>query len=94
MVDKKTVEYVANLARIEVGEEEKSRLVYELSKIIGYIDKLKELSVDNVEPMRGALIEENVLREDRVRENESFKAILKNAPAQEDNHFKIPKVIE
>lgn len=94
MIDKKTVEYVANLARVEVNEGEKDRLVSELRKIIGYINKLKELNVENVEPMRGAFREENILREDKAIEKTVFKAILKNAPLQEEDHFKIPKVIQ
>ena len=94
MVDKKTVEYVANLARIDVSEEEKQALAPQLSKILDYIDKLKELNVDRVEPTRGAFTEDNILRQDTVEKKSLFADILANSPSQEDNHFKIPKVIE
>ncbi|MCM8756554.1 MAG: Asp-tRNA(Asn)/Glu-tRNA(Gln) amidotransferase subunit GatC [Candidatus Omnitrophica bacterium] len=94
MVDKKTVDYVANLARIEISEEEKEYLLPQLSKILEYIDKLKELDVSKVEPTRGAFSEENILREDRVKSSEVFKDILKNAPSQYNNLFKIPQVLE
>ena len=60
MVDKKIVDYVANLARIEISPQEKDELAPQLSKILDYIDKLKELEVSNVEPTRGALTEENI----------------------------------
>jgi len=94
MVDKKTVEYVANLARIEVSSEEKDLLAPQLSTILDYIDKLKELDVTDIEPTRGGSLEENAFRED-IAEEKSFRdEILKNAPASEDGYFKIPKVLE
>ncbi|OPX31025.1 MAG: asparaginyl/glutamyl-tRNA amidotransferase subunit C [Candidatus Omnitrophica bacterium 4484_171] len=93
MVDKKTVEYVANLARIDIREDQKSRFTDELSRILEYIDKLKELNVESIRPTRGAFTEENVLRPDRQKKKEYYTDILNNAPASEDNHFRVPKVI-
>jgi len=93
MVDKKTVEYVAHLGRLEVDGNEKERLAQELSKIMGYIDKLKCLNVEGVEPMRGALTGKNVLRSDEVGDKYYSRDILESAPAQENNQFKIPRVI-
>lgn len=94
MIDKNIVEYVANLARIGIKEDQKQALAGELSKILEYIDKLKELDVSNVESTRGASLEQNIFRDDKVEENSFRDAILKNAPASEDGHFKIPKVLE
>jgi aspartyl-tRNA(Asn)/glutamyl-tRNA(Gln) amidotransferase subunit C len=94
MIDKSIVEHIANLARIEINEEEKKFLGEQLSKILDYIDKLKELKVEDIEPTRGTFFEENVLREDISCPSENFKEILKNACHLTQNHFKIPKVIE
>jgi len=94
MVDKKNVEHVANLARIEISEEEKASLGGQLSKIIGYIDKLKELNTDNVEPMRGLHTERNVTREDKAKDSGAKEDILSSSPLREGDYFKIPKVIE
>mgnify|MGYP000088289105 CR=1 FL=1 len=94
MVDKRTVEYVAHLARISIDEKEKEQLTYELSRIIDYIDKLKELNVDGISPTRGGFSEVNIFRQDKAEKKSYFNDILKNAPSQENNHFKIPKVIE
>lgn len=94
MPDKKTVEYVANLARIGISAEETEYLSGQLSKILGHIDKLKELNVDNIEPMRGPCLSNNVFREDEVVDSGKQEDILKNAPLREENYFKIPKVIE
>ncbi len=94
MPDEKQVEYVANLARIGVSSDEAKSLVSQLSKILGYIDKLKELNVDNVEPMRGASLKNNIFRKDEAADSGVQEDILKNAPSREGNYFKIPKVIE
>jgi aspartyl-tRNA(Asn)/glutamyl-tRNA(Gln) amidotransferase subunit C len=94
MVDQKIVEYVATLARIDITQEEKVYLAKQLSKIIEYIDKLKELNVEKVVPLRGLHLERNVLREDKVKPFYSKDSILNNAPSRESDYFKIPKVIE
>jgi len=93
MADRKSVEYVANLARIRITSEEKDSLGGQLSKIIGYIDKLKELDVEGVEPLRGASISRDVFREDKVIPSNCREDILKNSPSREGDYFKIPKVI-
>lgn len=97
MVDKKIVEYVANLARIEISQKERDSLASQLSKIIDYIDKLNELNVENVEPLRGTHLENlenNILRDDIVKLFPGKKDILNNAPSREGDYFKIPKVLE
>lgn len=93
MIEKKTVKYIANLARIEINEEEKEFLQSQLSKILDYIDKLKELDVKKVSPTRGAFLQGNILRQDKSKKSEVFEDILKNTPEIFNNHFKIPKVI-
>lgn len=94
MVDKKIVEYVANLARIGINAHETEYLGLQLSKILDHIDKLKELNVDNVEPMRGLNLTNNIFRKDEVVNCGLKEDILKNAPSREGDYFKIPKVIE
>lgn len=94
MADEKIVEYIAGLARISVEDEEKERLGIQLSKIIEYIDKLKEVDVRGIEPMRGLHTERNVFRKDEVEEFAGKEEILKNSPSSEDGCFKIHKVID
>lgn len=94
MVDKKTVEYVANLARIEISPDEIEHLSGQLSKILSYIDKLNELNVEAVTPMRGLHLDKNIFRKDQSLESGLKEDILKNSPLKEGDYFKIPKVIE
>jgi len=93
MVDRKTVEYIANLSKIETSEEESYFLSTQLSKILDYIDKLKELDVKDVKPIRHFYLKNNVYREDVVENYNLNKEILKNSPKSLENFFKIPNVL-
>ena len=63
-IDTKNVEHIAGLARIKLSEKEKEKMASELGAILGYIDKLKEVNTDGVEPIPNIAGMENVLRED------------------------------
>ena len=88
------VKYVAKLARVALSPEEEAAIAAQLHKILEYINKLKEVDVEGVEPMRAALIERDVLRHDEVIPSELSEAILNNAPVREGNYFKVAKIIE
>ncbi len=94
MIGKKEVEYVAKLAKIEISDRQKDFLAGQLSKILDYIDKLKELDVEKVEPMREVNASRDVLRKDEVKPFDGKEDILSNAPLREGDYFKIPRVIE
>jgi aspartyl-tRNA(Asn)/glutamyl-tRNA(Gln) amidotransferase subunit C len=94
MVDKKTVEYVSGLARIAISQESKEYLARQLSKILDYIDKLKEIDTDRVEPMREVFSQGDVFRADQAEAFGDRERILDNVPLREGDYFKIPKVIE
>ena len=94
MINKDTVKYVAGLARISITEEQKDCLGNQLSKIIDYIDKLKETDTNGVEPLRGLYAQRNAFRQDEVQKSSSKENILDNSPAREGDYFKVPKIIE
>ncbi len=92
-VSLKDVEHIAELARLEFGEQEKQRLTHELNDILKYIEQLNKLDTSNVEPLSHVIELNNVFREDVVRPSISTDDALKNAPAKKDSFFKVPKVI-
>ncbi|UCD15404.1 MAG: Asp-tRNA(Asn)/Glu-tRNA(Gln) amidotransferase subunit GatC [Candidatus Omnitrophota bacterium] len=94
MAKDKLIEYVAELARIKITPHQAEFLQKQLEHILEYINKLKEVNVDGVEPMRGLHQERDVLRQDEAVSFEFKEDILNNAPSKQDNYFKIPKVIE
>jgi aspartyl-tRNA(Asn)/glutamyl-tRNA(Gln) amidotransferase subunit C len=87
------VEYVANLAKLELSEEEKRRFQKELSNIIKYIDQLNELDTEDVPITSHVALLQNVFREDEILPSLSPDEALANAPEKKDDFFKVPKVI-
>jgi len=94
MIDRKTVEYVANLARIELKEKELDKLSGQLDGIVGFIDKLKEADIDSVAPTSQAISASNVLRGDTPKEPLPKEKALANSPSKKKGYFVVPKVIE
>ncbi|MBM7565310.1 Asp-tRNA(Asn)/Glu-tRNA(Gln) amidotransferase subunit GatC [Paenibacillus sacheonensis] len=88
------VEHVANLARLELSEQEKEQFEGQLNAILKYAEKLNELQTDDVEPTTHVLPVYNVMRDDAIRESVSNETALRNAPEDEDGQFKVPAVLE
>ena len=93
-ISKETVKYVANLARIELSEEELKKCSLQLNDILNYIEQLKEVDISKISPTAHVLPIKNVKREDKLRPSFKTKEALKNAPQTEGMFFKVPKVIE
>jgi len=104
MIDKKTVEHIAKLARIELTEKEKEKFTKELSSILDYVEKLKEVDTSQVEPVAQVTGLENVMREDKEvksppafakREKSKVRSkLLKQAPKRKGDYIKVPKILE
>jgi len=92
-VTKKDVKKIAELARLEFNEEELENYTFEMNKILGYIEKLRELDTTNVEPLSHPIENTNVFREDKLETSVDRELALKNAPESSTEHFKVPKVI-
>ena len=88
------VDYVANLARIELSEQEKEKFKSQFADILKYFDKLNEVDVEGVEPTAHAFPRHNVWDEDEPRSGFSAKEALSNAPAQRQDQIVVPRVIE
>jgi aspartyl-tRNA(Asn)/glutamyl-tRNA(Gln) amidotransferase subunit C len=88
------VKYVAHLARIALAPDEEKKLAAQLGGILGYIEKLKELDVANVEPTAHAVPMVNVTRADEVRPSLPHEDALRNAPKQANGLFIVPKIVE
>ena len=85
---------LVKLARIELKPEEEVRLAPQLSEVLGYVDKLKELNVDDVEPTAHASPLSNVLRKDELRDSLCRDDVLRNAPECSNGLFVVPKIVE
>ena len=88
------VKYVAHLARLSLSPEEEQKIGAQLGNILGYIEKLKEVDVSGVEPTAHAFPLVNITRADEVRPSMSNEDALRNAPAQANGLFIVPKIVE
>jgi aspartyl-tRNA(Asn)/glutamyl-tRNA(Gln) amidotransferase subunit C len=109
-VTDRDVSYVADLANLELTEEERTRMVRDLNSILDYIDRLNQLNTDHVEPM--AQVSDRYGRDQAKQGSERFayasredvlnglrkslphEEALENAPDADANFFRVPKVIE
>ena len=93
-IDKKMVEYVAELAKLRLNDEEKALMAEDLSKVLQYMDVLNSLDTDDVAPVTHVFGVENVFREDVVQPSFDRYEILKNGIDVADGCFKVPKTVE
>lgn len=88
------VNYVADLARLELTPEEATTFQKQLDDILGYIDQLSELDVEGIEPTAHASPVFDRIREDIARPGLDRDAFLDNAPDTANDQLRVPKVIE
>jgi len=88
------VEHVARLARLALAPDEIERMRAELDGILGYIDKLRALDVEGVEPTSHAVPLTDVVRDDDPRPSLPADAMLANAPERVGELFRVPRIIE
>ena len=104
-VTEKDVAYVADLANLELTDQERQRMLKDLNSILDYIDRLNELDTSNVPPMAQISAKfgqsERIQRwhcaawrEDIARPSLPHTEAMKNAPETDGDFFKVPKVIE
>ena len=92
-LSKAQVEHIARLARLSLTPEEIERYTTELTVILDYIDQLKSVDTEGVEPENQFITAENVFREDIAEPSLPRDKALANAPQQDGEFFLVPKVI-
>ena len=93
-IDKETVEKVAHLARLELAEDEKEKMIEDMSKILDFMAKLNEIDTSGIEPLVYMTNEINVVREDVIKQEITHEEALLNAPKHDKDYFLVAKVIE
>ena len=88
------VAYVAQLARLNLTDEETQLFQKQLGEVLKYADKLREVDVSHVEASAHAIPIFNVFREDEARDWFTAEEALSNAPRKANNLFIVTKVVE
>ena len=93
-IDRPLLDKIAHLARLEFDEKDAKKMMDDMTAIVSWVDKLGELDTKDVEPLTSMSYEINALREDEVGDHLPHELALKNAPAKDNDYFRVPKVIE
>jgi len=96
-ISQSDIEKVAQLAHLELGEEELKTFGPQITDIVAYVEQLNELDTANVEPAIGGLTPEgertDTSRPDELRGSLGQKVALAEAPDPAEGHFRVPKVL-
>jgi aspartyl-tRNA(Asn)/glutamyl-tRNA(Gln) amidotransferase subunit C len=93
-IAKETIYKVADLARIEIAEQEVETLQVDMNKILTFMEKLNELDTNGVEPLVYMNPEVNVWREDVVQQDITVSEGLKNSALHNEDFFLVPKILD
>ena len=92
-VSKEEILHIAQLANLKIRDEEIGEYIKNLQDILNFANVVNKAPIDGLEVSLGVTDRFNVFRKDEIKVFEDNKALLANAPEQEDNMFKIPKVL-
>src|SRR5437016_4374386 len=93
-MDIEEVRKVARLGRLELSNDDLALMASQLTAIIGYVDQLKELNTDGVEPMAHPLPIQNIFRADELAPSLPVNEALRNAPARAGDFFAVPAILD
>ena len=93
-VNNKLVEHLAHLSRLDFDDDSKEKMKFDFDKMLNFVAKLEEVDTANVEPLSYMSSELNVLREDKVEQVLTQEQALQNAPVNDTDYIRIPKVID
>ena len=94
LIDEKTVEHIARLARIELGEEEHKLLLHDLQNILKFVSEFQKIDTTHVPPMDGGSALVNAFREDTERENTNHGEGKDAFPETYNGYLRVPPVFE
>ena len=92
-ISKEEILHIAKLAKLKLKEEEIPDYIKNLQDILNFANIVNEAPIEGLDTAIGVIDNFNIFRKDEIKVFEDNKALLQNAPEQEDNMFKIPKVI-
>jgi len=92
--DKNSTLKLAKLARLSLNDEQLDSLEKDLTSIVSFIDQLKEINTDKIDPTSNSLNQDLILRDDIAENKLTNEDLLRNVPDSELGFFVVPKVIE
>jgi len=93
-INRELLNKMAHLSRLEFDEKDAEKMMRDMTEIVDWVEKLKEVNTDGVEPLTTMSHEVNALRDDEVKEHLSRERALRSAPEKDTDYFRVPKVLE
>jgi aspartyl-tRNA(Asn)/glutamyl-tRNA(Gln) amidotransferase subunit C len=93
-INLKTIKHISKLSRISIDDEKAKKLAGDMNSIFDFIEKLKELDTNNVEPLTSVAETTLKLRIDEVKSGNIREQVLKNSPDENEDFFVVPRVVE
>ncbi len=93
MIDKKTIQNIAKLARLKISEVEADDYSQQLTQVMDYFERISKIDTSGVEPLVTPAEIEVHWREDVVEQEHTAEDMVANAPARAGNLFKVPPVV-
>ena len=93
-IDEKTIKKIAKLARIRISDDDVASLQNDLNRIVGFVDKMSEISIEKVEEFRFGETSLSEMRVDEETEENNAEQILSNTTNKKEDFFVVPKIVE
>jgi aspartyl-tRNA(Asn)/glutamyl-tRNA(Gln) amidotransferase subunit C len=93
-IDRTLLDKIAHLSRLEIDEKDVDKTLKDMSALVDWVEKLKEVDTEGVEPLTTMSFEVNVVRDDVPKEHLSHERALLNAPQKDKDYFRVPKVLD
>ena len=95
-INKKSLEHLADLARLEINPKKEEKIIKDLQGILGHFQELQNLNTENVLPMIGGTQIKNVFREDEKKRDKTVETrnVVDAFPERERGYLKVPPVFE
>lgn len=91
-ISREEIHKLAHLSRLELDEQAVDKMQADMNKILGFVARIEELDLENVEPLVYMTDETNILREDTVVQEITHAEALKNAPDADTDYFRVSTV--
>ena len=88
------VKRIARLARVGLSDDEVAHFQVQLSEILDYFQRLREVDTEGLPPTAHTLAMHNVMRDDEPRPSFDKEEVLANAPPREDDLFRVRAILE
>ena len=93
-MDERTLEYIAELSRLTLPQEEKAELLEQMQQILDYMELLNTVDTERTEPLIQAAGLKNVFREDVVQPSADRERLMANAKKKLDGAYQVPRTVE